>query len=78
MGGNDLGFSEIVKFCVIRFSFWSTGYVNKMCQQAKDKANAMMNDVGKDGIGYKLGAAYKDIVEKSTRVVSIRIYLSSF
>jgi hypothetical protein len=78
MGGNDLGFSEIVKFCVIRFSFWSTGYVNKMCKQAKDKANAMMNDAGKDGIGYKLGAAYKAIVEKSTRDVSIRIYFSSF
>jgi lysophospholipase L1-like esterase len=73
MGGNDLGFSDIVLQCLLVPGIWSDSYKRKMCRQAKNKANARLIDVGKDGIGYKLGAAYKRIVEKSTREVSICI-----
>lgn len=72
IGGNDLGFSDIVSQCLLVYSGWSVSYKRKMCKQAKDKANAMLDDVGKDGIGSKLAEAYYTIVQKSTRRVSIR------
>lgn len=71
MGGNDLGFGDIVENCVLvpRLHMYPT-YRN-WCKKAKEKANRILEDDSKDGIGPKLAAAYKRIVEKSTRNVSI-------
>lgn len=71
MGGNDLGFSDIVTNCVLVPSYhWASTY-SKRCKAAKEKANRILEDDSEDGIGPKLAAAYKRIVEKSTRDVSI-------
>lgn len=71
MGGNDLGFGDIVENCVLvpRLHMYPT-YRN-WCKKAKEKAHRILEDDSKDGIGPKLAAAYKRIVEKSTRNVSI-------
>lgn len=71
MGGNDLGFSDIVMNCVLVPNLhWPSTY-KKRCDAAKEKANRILEDDSEDGIGSKLAAAYKIIVEKSTRDVSI-------
>lgn len=72
MGGNDLGFSDLVMNCVlVPWSWHFESTYKKMCEGSVQKANRMLEDDSKDGIEPQLAAAYKRIVEKSTRSVSI-------
>jgi lysophospholipase L1-like esterase len=80
MGGNDLGFSDIVMNCILAPELhWPSTY-RQRCKAAKENANRILEDDSQDGIGPRLTAAYKRIVEKSTRDVSIstRFTLFSF
>ncbi|GFF57063.1 mutanase [Aspergillus udagawae] len=66
MGGNDLGFSNIVWYCVITPISSPFGPSNpENCAAAKDKARALMNDQGESGLRYKLKTLYKSIVVKA-------------
>lgn len=66
MGGNDLGFSNIVWYCVITPISKPFGPSNpENCAAAKDKARALMNDQGESGLRYKLKTLYKSIVVKA-------------
>ncbi|KAI0380577.1 SGNH hydrolase [Hypomontagnella monticulosa] len=68
MGGNDLGFSDIVWYCVITPNTARLGSTNrKLCLEAEAKANALMDDNGPDGIRSKLSNAYRRILLKSGR-----------
>ncbi|KAH2034642.1 hypothetical protein KXV65_000174 [Aspergillus fumigatus] len=66
MGGNDLGFSNIVWYCVITPFSSPFGASNpEKCAAAKDKARALMNDLGESGLRYKLKTLYKSILVKA-------------
>ncbi|KAJ5951187.1 uncharacterized protein N7479_009600 [Penicillium vulpinum] len=66
MGGNDLGFSNIVWYCVITPWVGRLGSTNrKNCIDAEDKARALMNDQGESGLRYKLSTLYRSILDKA-------------
>ena len=71
MGGNDLGFSDLVWYCVITPNTARLGSTNrKNCLDAQDKAKKMMGDVSNEGLRNKLQGSYVSILEKSGREVS--------
>ncbi|USW58442.1 Putative SGNH hydrolase-type esterase domain, SGNH hydrolase superfamily [Septoria linicola] len=76
MGGNDVGFSDIVWYCVVD-PVWVPWYTSSNCNGAKEKAIKMMKDEGKDGIKAKLSAAYRRILEKSSRE-DFHLYVSGY
>lgn len=66
MGGNDVLFSEIVRNCVITMGLdWPTSgeQYRKDCLATEDKARGMIQDTGPDGLGAKLMAGYKRILD---------------
>ncbi|CAG8112343.1 unnamed protein product [Penicillium nalgiovense] len=66
MGGNDLGFSDIVWYCIITPNFIPWGAINrKKCVAAEEKARALMNDQGESGLRYKLSTLYRAILDKA-------------
>ncbi|GFF25735.1 glucan endo-1,3-alpha-glucosidase agn1 [Aspergillus udagawae] len=66
MGGNDLGFSDIVWYCIVTPLTWIPSSWNRAhCTAAKDKARALMNDEGESGLRYKLKTLYKSILNKA-------------
>ena len=71
VGGNDLGFSDIVDACFLRIVLGTPtkGY-DEDCDNAKKKANALLADSSSDGIKAKLTSSYKKILTKSGRDVS--------
>jgi lysophospholipase L1-like esterase len=72
MGGNDLGFPDLVRYCVIIPYPFSTPeeYNKQKCEVAKTKAKNLMNLSDGSGLQAKLRAAYTKILDKSTRAVS--------
>lgn len=71
IGGNDLGFSDIVMNCILVPNPWHwASYYKKKCNDAKAKARQMLDDTSEKGIGSKLGDAYKSIVLKADSPVS--------
>lgn len=75
MGGNDLGFSDIVWHCVVTPNTARLGSTSRtLCLEAEAKANALLDDNGPDGIRAKLSNAYTRILLKSGR--KVRIVLS--
>ncbi|KAJ5824723.1 esterase family protein [Penicillium robsamsonii] len=66
MGGNDLGFSDIVWYCIITPNTARWGSTDrKNCVAAEDRARALMNDQGESGLRYKLSALYRSILDKA-------------
>lgn len=75
MGGNDLYFSDIVWYCILT----PNGLVFDVkphCNDAKDVAKHIMEDSGDGGLRSKLKNAYKRILDKSTRNVSVLFSLN--
>lgn len=71
LGGNDLGFSEMVKYCVLNPYTWRFGStVRGWCVDAEEKARNLMRDSGPTGLTHKLKEAYQRILSKSGRRVS--------
>ncbi len=71
IGGNDLGFSDLVWYCIITPNtnqFGST--TRQLCIDAENKAKAMMADQVESGMKNKLKSAYLNILKKSGRDVS--------
>jgi hypothetical protein len=69
MGGNDLGFSDIVWNCIVTPATWHYGSTYRQwCVDAEDKARALMNDQGENGLRYKLKTLYKQILDKAEQV----------
>lgn len=70
IGGNDVGFSDLVYYCVITPNTARLGSTMRAnCVDAEKKARDMMSDQGPDGMKAKMKAAYKRILEKSGRSV---------
>ncbi|KAH7380166.1 SGNH hydrolase-type esterase domain-containing protein [Pyrenochaeta sp. MPI-SDFR-AT-0127] len=78
MGGNDLGFSDLVYYCIITPNTARLGSTNrKNCLDAEKKAQEKMNDQGADGMKAKLKAAYLRILEKAGRS-DFQLYATSY
>jgi hypothetical protein len=72
IGGNDLGFSDLVWYCVVTPNTFKTGASNRQkCVEKEAAARQLLDDNGDNGLGSKLTKAYKKILEKSGRDVSI-------
>lgn len=69
MGGNDLGFADLVYYCVITpNTAQPLGSVNrKWCVDAENKARDHMNVVTENGLRAKLKAGYMRILRKTGR-----------
>ncbi|KAF2746553.1 SGNH hydrolase [Sporormia fimetaria CBS 119925] len=64
IGGNDIGFSDLVWYCIITPYTARTGESNKeLCQAALIRAYGLMAE----DLGDRLAAAYKSILDKSGR-----------
>ena len=68
MGGNDVGFPELVRYCIITPNI--LGDNEQQCEVAKTKAKNLMDLSDGTGLQAKLRAAYTKILDKSTRDVS--------
>ncbi|SMY24053.1 unnamed protein product [Zymoseptoria tritici ST99CH_1A5] len=77
IGGNDLGFSDIVSLCVLSFTWDYITSLTTRCNNAKKKARQLMRDTSDNGIGTRLVAAYTKILEKSTRK-DFHLYVSGY
>ncbi|SMR52547.1 unnamed protein product [Zymoseptoria tritici ST99CH_3D1] len=77
IGGNDLGFSDIVSLCVLSFTWDYITSLTTRCNNAKKKARQLVRDTSDSGIGTRLVAAYTKILEKSTRK-DFHLYVSGY
>ena len=68
MGGNDLGFSDIVWNCILTPNGWHWGSTyRKRCEESEDKARDLMNDQGENGLRSKLSMLYSSILQKASQ-----------
>ncbi|KAL4747545.1 SGNH hydrolase-type esterase domain-containing protein [Aspergillus terricola var. indicus] len=78
IGGNDLGFSDLVRNCVITPNTAHFGsYYRQKCIEAEDKARAPMQDTGAQGLRSKLKEAYKCILTKSS-MEDFHLFVTSY
>lgn len=55
VGGNDVGFADLVYYCVITPNAFTTGPQNrKKCLEAQKKANDLMDDLSINGLRSRL------------------------
>ncbi|KAH3948791.1 hypothetical protein HBI56_121730 [Parastagonospora nodorum] len=78
IGGNDVGFSDLVYDCIItpNTARWGST-MRALCTDVEKKARDMMSDQGSDGMKSKLKAAYRRILKKSGRS-DFRLYVTSY
>lgn len=62
IGGNDLGFADIVKYCILRYWNSVKGWDAYGCYRVKNAAKSLMADTGADGLQYKLSSIYMRII----------------
>lgn len=69
MGGNDLGFTDLVWYCVITpYTGLNTGSRNrKLCIDCENKARDHMNDISDQGLRAHLKEGYLRILRKTAR-----------
>jgi hypothetical protein len=78
MGGNDLGFSDLVYYCVITPNTARLGSTNRAnCVDTENKARAHMTDTSADGLQAKLTAAYLSILNKANSR-GFQLYVTSY
>ncbi|KAF5011004.1 hypothetical protein FDECE_2874 [Fusarium decemcellulare] len=78
VGGNDVYFSDLVWYCVITPNTMKWPSTNrKDCIDTEAKARRLMDDQGDEGLKAKLKAAYKKILDKSSRD-DFHIYATSY
>ncbi|KAJ0382123.1 hypothetical protein COL922a_013189 [Colletotrichum nupharicola] len=80
IGGNDLGFSDLVWYCIITPNTARLGSTNrKNCEKAQKKAFAMIQDQGDDGFKAKLKAAYTKVLQKGHDAgTDIMLYVAGY
>lgn len=66
IGGNDVGFSDLVWYCVVTPNTFRLGSTNrKNCLAAEKRAIDFMDDTSDSGLIAKMAAAYLKILQKS-------------
>lgn len=81
IGGNDLGFSDLVTHCVIRPWWPSNGKKHdKECEEFKQKAKDHLRDSSDDGLPAKLRKSYLKILQKSydARGAGLDLYVAGY
>jgi lysophospholipase L1-like esterase len=74
IGGNDLGFSNIIKHCILRYFNSVIGWDAGWCSHYKSAAKSFMADTGADGLQYKLTSIYLRIIGW-TQSNPVRVYI---
>ncbi|KAF3920067.1 hypothetical protein AA313_de0200233 [Arthrobotrys entomopaga] len=78
IGGNDLGFSDLVYYCVITPNTARLGSTNRAnCVDAENKARAHMTDSSDQGLQAKFTAAYLNILNKANSR-AFQLYVTSY
>lgn len=78
MGGNDLGFSDLVYYCVITPNTGHLGSTDrKSCEDAEAKAYAHLADTSANGLRAKLKSAYVRILAKTGRL-DTHVYVAGY
>ncbi|KAH7327192.1 SGNH hydrolase-type esterase domain-containing protein [Rhexocercosporidium sp. MPI-PUGE-AT-0058] len=78
IGGNDVGFSDLVWSCVITPNTAHLGSKDRAdCVAAEKKATDYMADAGTTGLRYKLKEAYLSILRKSTQA-HFHLYVTGY
>lgn len=70
IGGNDLGFSDLVTNCIIT-PMWSYATYRKYCTTSLQDARKKLDDLGNTGLRSQLKEAYKKIVNTANTPVCI-------
>ncbi|KAJ8111527.1 hypothetical protein ONZ43_g5602 [Nemania bipapillata] len=82
IGGNDIGFSQLVMSCVITPYTWKFPSTNrKDCVDAQTKAKNLMDDTGSDGLRAKLKNSYLKILQKGLDArgqASLDLYVTGY
>ncbi|KAJ5884630.1 mutanase, partial [Penicillium taxi] len=66
IGGNDLGFTDIIKHCLLRWYRSPVLYWDRWwCSHYKAAATALIADTSEDGFQYQLKEIYKNISTKA-------------
>jgi hypothetical protein len=75
IGGNDLGFSNLVYYCVITPNpFWSGASNRASCDQAENNARSLMQS---GALQSKLTAVYLQILNKATQA-NFKLYVAGY
>ncbi|RAH62699.1 SGNH hydrolase [Aspergillus piperis CBS 112811] len=65
VGGNDVGFSDIIRNCITWETFHDAEEFRAWCEQKKDKARSILSDTSSAGVRNKLKEAYLSILNAS-------------
>jgi hypothetical protein len=72
IGWNDVGFSQLVHWCITTpFILYSVNQTRARCQSAKEAARTQMQDHGRNGLPARLTAAYLNILNKPGKEVGL-------
>ncbi|KAL3965689.1 hypothetical protein ACCO45_002693 [Purpureocillium lilacinum] len=78
IGGNDLGFSDLVANCVITPFTWRGGSANRAsCLDVQNKARGYLQDSSDNGLRANLKNAYLKIMQKST-LPGFQLYVTGY
>ncbi|PKX91286.1 putative alpha-1,3-glucanase [Aspergillus novofumigatus IBT 16806] len=78
IGGNDVGFSNIVKHCILRYLNSPLGWDAFWCSYYKRAARNLMADTSKKGLQYLLGSIYSQIHQKATSNPDFHLYVAGY
>lgn len=67
VGGNDIGFSTLVYYCILTPSY-SAIRDAELCAAAKQDARDLISDTSENGLGYQLKEIYKSVMTKAQSV----------
>lgn len=74
VGGNDLDFSKIIRYCILEMAPWSTDKMREMCDGFIADAKVNIADASDKGLKSKLTAVYSKALQKSGRKVRTACY----
>ncbi|KAK0660438.1 putative esterase [Cercophora samala] len=79
IGGNDLGFSDLVWYCVITPNTAHWGSTNrKNCVEAEQRARDHMNDNSPNGLRARLKDAYMRLLARVTKRPDAQLYVAGY
>ncbi|KAJ4413888.1 hypothetical protein N0V82_008243 [Gnomoniopsis sp. IMI 355080] len=77
VGGNDIGFGELVDDCILTYGpITPAPAYAKLCEDAKTKARNKMQDTSTAGIGYGFKEIYKQLINKAR--TDAQLYVTAY
>ncbi|OJJ74121.1 hypothetical protein ASPBRDRAFT_52293 [Aspergillus brasiliensis CBS 101740] len=79
VGGNDVGFADIITHCILRRLPWSlTSSDNYYCARYKEAARDLMTDPSDKGLQAQLSQIYRDILAQADSNQHVYLYLVGY